>query len=107
MSLVSPALAGRFFTIQFSSVQWLSHVRLFVAPWTVARQAPLSAVFSRQEYWSGLPFPTSGDLPDPGVESTPLALAGGFFTTSATRLPKSQSCFEVQTENPLWEATPT
>ena len=65
----------------------LNHVRLFVAPWTVARQAPLSAVFSRQEYWSGLPFPTSGDLPDPGIKPeslASLALAGGFFTTSTT-----------------------
>ena len=85
----------------------LSHVQLFAAPWTVALKAPLSMEFSRKEYWSGLPLPTPGDLPDPGIEPTPLALAGGFFTTSATRLPKSQSCFEVQTENPLQEATPT
>ena len=57
---------------------------LFVTPWTVARQAPLSWQFSRQEYWSGLPFPTPGDLPDPGIEPmSPVssALAGGFFTT--------------------------
>ena len=46
----------------------LSHVRLFVTPWTVARQAALSMEFSRQEYWSGLPFPPSGDLPDPRIE---------------------------------------
>ena len=46
----------------------LSHVRLFVTPWTVAYQAPLSMGFSRQEYWSGLPFPSPGDLPDPGIE---------------------------------------
>ena len=55
-----------------------------VTLWTVARQAPLSMGFSRQEYWSGLPFSSSGDLPDPGVESTSLvspALAGGFFIT--------------------------
>ena len=45
-----------------------SHVQLFATPWTVAHQAPLSMKFSRQEYWSGLPFPTSGDLPDPGIE---------------------------------------
>ena len=45
-----------------------SRVRLFATPWTVARQAPLSMGFSRQEYWSGLPFPSPGDLPDPGVE---------------------------------------
>ena len=40
----------------------------FVTPWTVPSQAPLSMEFSRQEYWSGLPFPTPGDLPDPGIE---------------------------------------
>ena len=55
--------------------------------WTVARQAPLSIVFPRQEYWSRLPFPTPGDLPEPGVEPTSPespALAGRFFTTNAT-----------------------
>ena len=52
--------------------------------WTAARQAPLSMGFSRQEYWSGLPFPSPGDLPNPGIESKSPALAGGFFTTSAT-----------------------
>ena len=54
------------------------------APWTVACQVPLSVEFSRQEYWSGLPFLTSGDLPDPGIEPTSLAspaLTGGCFTT--------------------------
>ena len=45
----------------------LSHVQLFAAPWTVAHQAPPSMGFSRQEYWSGLPFPSPGDLPDPGI----------------------------------------
>ena len=56
-------------------------------PWTVACQAPLSMGFSRQEYCSGLPFPSSGDLPNSGMEPTSLtypALAGGFFTTNAT-----------------------
>ena len=46
----------------------LSRVRLFATPWTVAYQAPPSMGFSRQEYWSGLPFPSPGDLPDPGIE---------------------------------------
>ena len=46
----------------------LSCVRLFVTPWTVAYQGPLSIGFSRQEYWSGLPCPSPGDLPDPGIE---------------------------------------
>ena len=61
---------------------------LFVTPWTVARQAPLSTGFPRQEYWSGLPCPPPGDLPDPGIEpSSPSspALARGFFAASATR----------------------
>ena len=53
----------------------------FSTPWTVARQAPLSLGFPRQEYWSGLPFPPPGDLPDPGIEPMPPALAGEFFTT--------------------------
>ena len=60
----------------------LSHVQLFL---TVACQAPLSVGFSRQEYWSGLPFPSPGDLPDPGMELVSfmsLALAGRFFTIS-------------------------
>ena len=54
-----------------------------MAAWTVAHQAPLSMNFSRQEYRSGLPFPTPGDL-NPGIEPVSPALAGGFFTTSAT-----------------------
>ena len=51
----------------------LSHVQLFATPWTVAHQAPLSLEFSRQEYWSGLPCPAPGDLPNPGVEPRSLA----------------------------------
>ena len=50
-------------------------------PWPVARQAPPSMGFSRHAYWSGLPFPPPGDLPDPGTEPASPALAGGFFTT--------------------------
>ena len=46
----------------------LNHVRLFATPWTVSCQSPLSMGFSRQEYWSRLPFPSPGDLPDPGIE---------------------------------------
>ena len=56
-------------------------VQLFDTSWTIAHQAPLSMGFSRQEYGSGLPFPSPGDLPDPGVEPTLPALAGRFFTT--------------------------
>ena len=51
-----------------SEVKWLDHVRLFVTPWTVAYKAPFSMEFSRQEYWSGLLFPSPGDLPNPGIE---------------------------------------
>ena len=65
-------------------VSALSHVQLLVTPWTVACQAPLSMGFPKQEYWSGLPCPPAGDLPDPGIEPKSLvspALAGGFFIT--------------------------
>ena len=64
-----------------------SHVRLFVTPWTVARQAPLSMGFFRQEYWGRLPCPPPGHLPGPGTEPmfpTSSALAGRFFTTNTT-----------------------
>ena len=54
-------------------------------PWTVVWHAPLSVGFSRQKYWSGLPFPSPGDLPDPGIEPGSPALAGGCFTIWATR----------------------
>ena len=53
---------------KWSEVKSLSHVWLFATPWTVAYQAPQSMEFFRQEYWSGLPFPSPGDLPDPGIE---------------------------------------
>ena len=59
-------------------------VQLFATPWTLARQAPLPMEFPRQEYWSGLPFPSPGDLSKPGIEPVSLAspaLAGRFFTT--------------------------
>ena len=64
-----------------------SRVLLFLSLWTIAFQAPLSMGFSRQEYWNGLPCPPPGDLPDPGIKPSSLtspALAGGFFTASAT-----------------------
>ena len=89
----SSALAGRFFPIVPPGKCKILHASaraqscLFVAPWTVARQAPLSMEFARQEYWSGLPFPTPGDLSDPGIEPASLAsltLRGDFFTTGTT-----------------------
>ena len=57
-----------------AKVKSFSHVRLFATPWTVAHQAPLSMGFSRQEHWSGLPFPSPGDLPDPGIKPRSPAL---------------------------------
>ena len=63
-------------------VKSLSHVRLFVTLWTVGHQAALSMGFPRQEYCCGLPFPTPGDLPDPGIKHTSPASAGRFFTTA-------------------------
>ena len=68
-------------------VHTLSCAQLFVVPWTVAHQTPLSMGFSRQEYSTGLPCPPPGDLPDPRIEPVSLAspaLAGGFFITSTT-----------------------
>ena len=62
-------------------VQSLSRVQLFATLWTVACQAPLSMRFSQKEFWSGLTFPPSRDLPDPGIEPASPVLAGGFFTT--------------------------
>ena len=56
-------------------------------PWIVARQAPLSMGFPRQEYWNGLPFPLPEDLPHPGIEPASPALAGGFFITEAPGKP--------------------
>ena len=78
---------GSYWKIQGARV--LSHIRarLFETPWTVASQAPLSVGFFRQECWSGLPCPPLEDLPDPEIEPMSLespALAGRFFTTSAT-----------------------
>ena len=60
--------------LQALKVKSLSRVRLFVTPWTVAYQVPPSMGFSRQECWSGLPFPSPGDLPDPGIEPGSPAL---------------------------------
>ena len=70
--------------------QSLSHVQLLAALWTVAHQAPRSMGFPRQEYWSRLPFPSPGDLPDPGFEPMSLvspALAGRFLTTEPAGKP--------------------
>ena len=71
-----------------------SHVGFLATPWTVAYQTSLSMGFSRQEYWSGLPFPPPGDLPNPGIKPASLSspiLAGRFFTTSTTWESESHS----------------
>ena len=70
--------------------QLLSHVQLFMTPWTIACQAPLSMGLSRKEYWSGLPCPPPGALPNPGIKRTSPqspALAGGFFTIASPGKP--------------------
>ena len=67
--------------MDYEKVKRLSHVRLFVTPCTVAHQAPPSIGFSRQEYWSGLPFPSPGDLPDPGISPGSPALQADALTS--------------------------
>ena len=94
----------------------LSGVLLFVTPWTVAHQSPLSMEFSRQEYWSGLPFPAPGDLSNPGIETSSLASptwASGFFTTSTTwealksKIVGSQSVLPLnQHQQQSWPSSP-
>ena len=80
-----------------------SCVQFFAALWTVACQAPLSIEFSRQEYWSGLPFSSPGDLPGPGIEPASPVLADGFFTTSTTwEAPLQYSCLENPMDGGAW-----
>ena len=70
----------------------------FATLWIIARQAPLSMRFPRQENWSGLPFSSPGDLPNPGIEPGSPALAGGFFTTKTT----GKSVASLIHSNPTW-----
>ena len=87
-SFLLPSPSLHLFLLSFSPSFWdigldacvLSHVQVFVTPWTVARQALLSMGFPRQEYWSGLICPLPGDLSNPGIESTSPALAGSSLT---------------------------
>ena len=87
-------LSGRWWG-QCMHAQLLSRIWLFATPWTVAHQALLSVGVFRQEYWSGLPFPPPGHLPDPGVQPVSPAfpaLEGGFFTTEpGSKQHKSQN----------------
>ena len=75
---------------------------LFVTPGTLAHQAPLSMGCPRQEYWTGLPFPSPGDLPDPGIEPRSPALAGRFFTAETPGKPHIAQCslFHCPTPSP-------
>ena len=70
-------------------VKLLGHVRLFATPWTVAHQAPPSMGFSRQEYWSGWPFPSPGDLPDPGIEPRSPTLQADALTSEPPGKPNA------------------
>ena len=73
----------------------LSLGQLFATLWTIAHQAPLSMGFSRQEYWSGLPFPSSGRLPGPGIEPMSHALAGRFFTHEPPEKPDAYCMWKL------------
>ena len=76
-------------------VKSLSHVQFFGTPWTVAYQAPPSMGFSRQEYWSGLPFPPSGDLPNPGIEPGSPAFQADALTSEPPGKP-NQVAFKIK-----------
>ena len=90
----------------FCSCCWVTELCwLFVTPGTVARQAPLSMGFSRQEYWSGLPFLSPGNLPNPGTEPKSPALAGRFFTIEPPWKP--QGLFFVRALIPILRALPS
>ena len=74
----------------------LSHVGLFVTPWTVAHQALLSMGFSRQEYWSGLPVPSPGYLPNPGIEPETPALQADSLPSAPPKCQQIQSIYHAQ-----------
>ena len=76
------------------------HVQLFGTPWTTTHQAPLFMGLSRQEYWSRLPFPSSEDLPHPGIKPAAPALAGGFFPTEPPGKP-----WGILIQQPEWTKT--
>ena len=76
---------------QQQKCQSLSHVRLFATPWTVAHQIPLSLEFSRQEYWSGLPFPSPGDFPNPGIKLQSPVLQADSLPSEPPGKPKTST----------------
>ena len=115
MEPASPALPANFLPlhhlgspyllVKWSEVKLLSRVRLFETPWTVAGQTPPSVGFSRQEYWSGLSFPSPGDLPDPGIEPTSRALQADALTSEPPGnkpLPVSSHCLFTLSPRP-WQ----
>ena len=80
----------------YVKVSWLlSCVQLFVTPWTVVHQTPLSMGFPRQEYWSGLPFPSPGDLPNPGIELRSPALQADSLPSELPGKPHLSLCIRV------------
>ena len=88
-------VTGRAMKWRKSEVKSLSHVQLFATPWTVAYQAPLSMGFSRQECWSRLPFPSPGDLPDPGIEPrSPTLLADALQSEPPGKPMRYESCLQ-------------
>ena len=81
-------------------VKSLSRVWLFATPWNIAYQAPLFMGFSRQQYWSGLPFPSPGGLPDPGVEPMSPALQEDTLLSEPVRKPKKSVKLPIKRQ--LW-----
>ena len=76
LEIISMHFLCKIYYLAQAAKMLVSHVQLFVIPWTVARQAPLSMEFPRQEYWSRLPFPSPGDLPHSGMEPESPTLQG-------------------------------
>ena len=95
VSLLLSRIQGYCYHLSSEVVKSLSHVRLFATPWTVAYQAPPSMGFSRQEYWSGLPLPSPGDLPDPGIESGSPAFQADALTSEPPGKPFHLSKFHI------------
>ena len=81
-------------------VKSLSRVRLFATPWTVAHQAPLSMGFTRKEYWSGLPFPSPEDHPDPEIEPRSPALQADALTSEPPRKPDTEPLAKIHEPYP-------
>ena len=80
----------------YNKVKLLSHVGFFAIPWTIIYEASLSIGFSRQEYWSGLPFPSPGDLPDPGIEPRSPALQADTLPSEPPGKPPTKLFFIQQ-----------